>query len=252
MSRQTGKGLKGTFDGHPSRNTDDGSSQPKRRRRRSSTPVAGEIDCRPPFNNWYLRKHTSGARVHFAYDKTISYWRVHPTTTNPMNLEKAALITQEHLIHVWRRSNSGSPNWLVGGHIVLASIVDYFSLPILPKSFPYSNNPLGRPFAFVNMFDPYCKLTRAPPVSSRGIYAILVQLPHAHASPWKIPIEVAAFLFNQYRSKKYHNTCFDLTSGEMKVDTDTPHRPTAPTVHDVVRPLGYPKNNVFDIQSIDD
>ena len=171
-----------------------------------------------------------------------------------MNIDESSLITQEHLLHVWRRARTCSPCWLVGENIATynPSNIDYNLLPILPKSFPYSYDPLGRPFAFVNMYDPRCTLTRPPPGSTRGIYAVLIQLPHTSKAPWKIPIEVAAYLFNNYKSMKHHATCFNLTNGEMKIDTDTPTRTHSLTFHDVMQPAGYPTNNMYNIHSIDD
>ena len=75
-------------------------------------------------------------------------------------------------------------------------------------SYVSSFDPLGCPFVYVNMFDPTCVFSTPASGSSRGNYAVLVQVPYASDCPWRLPAEMATWLDNYYRDHNCQRSCF--------------------------------------------
>ena len=98
----------------------------------------------------------------------------------------------------------------------------YSHLPRLPNTYVSSFDPLGRPFAFVNMFDPQCLTTKPRPGSAQRVYAVLVQTPRYAECQWRLPPEVVAFMFSKCRAKKHKRSVFDLHTGEALVKPAIP------------------------------
>ena len=118
----------------------------------------------------------------------------------------------------WRTKNPFSqPRWIVGEFIRTAMHVVYTELPVLPTKNVSSLDPIGRPFAYVSMFDPTCRADSSKSGAARKVYPVLVQTPRFAECAWRLPPPVQAFLHNKFRSQKHKAISFDLKDGKCIV-----------------------------------
>ena len=186
----------------------------------SSTTEGNASLCMPPFSNWYIVKIPRRSAKQPFHRHSITWYQLPETDTDPQGLNCFDFASQEELQRHYRLTynDRAPPTWIVGSDLTASKKFTVERLPILPSQYSYSYDPLGRPWAYINMFDPTGTALPDPHWDRRLYAALIIPAGSKPELAWRLPGPVLAWRTNVHASYLKKGQKFDSSTGSLLID----------------------------------